>query len=576
MRVWIIFAVALWMSLLGASAAHAEKRVALVIGNSAYQSVTPLTNPVTDATDMSRLLERLGFEVHTLANAGFDEMRRAFISFGEQARGADFAVIFFAGHGMETGGENWLIPVDAKLASDIDIPSETIGLQTIMRAVSNTTKVGLIILDACRNNPFRPKKQQADLARTVDRGFARVEPSDNVLVAYAARDGTTAKDGSGRNSPFTTALLKYLETPGRELRFMLADIRDDVMAATNKQQQPFIYGSLSGQPIYLKAAVVVAPITPPNEVKPKPCGRAVVASVSLRRANAWTTGDECALIPKDVFRECDDCPEMVVVPAGSFAMGSPADEKGRNDNEGPQRRVEISEAFAVGRFHVTVDQFAAFIKATGHGAGSECRTFEDNKFDNRTGRSWQNPGISQTGMHPATCLSWSDAKAYVAWLSKTTDRPYRLLSEAEWEYAARAGSTTRYHFGNDESDMCRYGNGLDEAAKAAISAVREWNAVPCKDGFAFTSPVGSFAANAFGLSDMHGNAWTWVADCQKDTYAGAPTDGAAVTSGDCARRVLRGGSWISIPQGLRAANRYGYAPAARVSLNGLRVARTLH
>jgi formylglycine-generating enzyme required for sulfatase activity len=577
MRLWSIFAVALWVPLFGISASHAEKRVALVIGNSDYRNVTPLPNPVNDATDISASLERLGFKVKTVANASFEGMRLALSSFAEQANGAEIAVAFFAGHGMESGGENRLIPVDAKLASEIDISYETIPLQMVMRAVSNTTKVGIVILDACRNNPFQPKKQQGDLSRTVDRGFARVEPSDNVLVAYAARDGTTAKDGSGRNSPFTTSLLKNIETPGLEIQFMFRNVRDDVMAATNKQQQPFVYGSLSSELIYLKAATAIPPINSQTESKPRPasCEGAVLASVSLRRPGALTAAEECALTPKAVFRECIDCPEMVVLPSGSFMMGSSADEKGRNDDEGPQHRVEIPEIFAVGRFHVTVDQFAAFVRATGYSAGSECRTFEDNKFENRTGRSWQNPGISQTGAHPATCLSWNDARSYVAWLSKTTDRPYRLLSEAEWEYAARAGTTTRYYFGDDERDMCRYGNGLDETAKAAVPAVRDWDVLPCKDGFAFTSPVGTFPANAFGLADMLGNASTWVADCQKDSYLGAPSDSSAVTSGDCARRMLRGGSWISIPRGLRSAYRSGYTPSLRFSLNGLRVARTL-
>lgn len=576
MRLWTIFAVALLTPIFVISESHAEKRVALVIGNSTYRNVTPLPNPVNDAADVSASLGRLGFEVKTVANAGIEGMRSSLTGFAEQANGADIALVFFAGHGMESSGENRLIPVDAKLESDMDISYETIPLQMVMRAVSNTTKVGIVILDACRNNPFRPKRQQGDLSRTVERGFARVEPSDNVLVAYAAREGTTAKDGAGRNSPFTTALLKNLEGPN-ELRFMFAQVREDVMAATNKQQQPYTYSSLSSEHIYLKAAAVTPPVSPSSEGKPKPssCEGAVLASVSLRRPGALTSAEECALAPKVVFRECTDCPEMVVLPSGSFMMGSPTDEKGRNDDEGPQHRVEIPEIFAVGRFHVTVDQFAAFVRATGYNAGSECRTFEDNKFENRPGRSWQNPGISQTGAHPAICLSWNDARSYVAWLSKTTDRPYRLLSEAEWEYAARAGSTTRYYFGNNESDICRYGNGLDETAKAAIPAVRDWDVASCKDGFAFTSPVGTFPANAFGLADMLGNASTWVADCQKDSYTGAPSDSSAVMSGDCARRALRGGSWIGVLRGLRSAYRSGYAPAQRFSLNGLRVARTL-
>ena len=235
---------------------RADTRVALVIGNSTYQNVSALPNPVNDANDISESLRRLGFDVKTLANANFDDMRRALIGFGQQARGAEFAVIFFAGHGMEIGGENWLIPVDAQMASDLDVASEAIGLPTLTRAVSNTTKLGLVILDACRSNPFLPKMQRTNLTRAVDRGFARVEPNDNVLVAYAARDGTTANDGAGRNSPFTSSLLKNIETPGLEVRFLFANVRDDVMAATKREQQPYIYGSLSKEQIYLNGAFV--------------------------------------------------------------------------------------------------------------------------------------------------------------------------------------------------------------------------------------------------------------------------------------------------------------------------------
>jgi hypothetical protein len=244
--------------LLGAMPANAGTRVALVIGNSAYQNVPFLPNPVNDANDLSTSLKRLDFDVKTLTNARYDDMRRALIEFGQQARGAEIAVIFFAGHGIQIGGDNWLIPVDAQLATDLNVANETIGLQSLTRAVSNTTKLGLVMLDACRSNPFLPKMQSTNLSRAVDRGFSRVEPSDNVLVAYAARDGTTASDGSGRNSPFTNSLLKNIETPGLEVRFLFANIRDDVMAATRREQQPFVYGSLSRDMIFLKAPLDTA------------------------------------------------------------------------------------------------------------------------------------------------------------------------------------------------------------------------------------------------------------------------------------------------------------------------------
>lgn len=255
MRVAVFAGSVIAAFLLGLVPANAGTRVALVIGNSAYQNVPFLPNPVNDANDLSASLKRLDFDVRTLTNAHYDEMRRALIDFGQQARGTEIALIFFAGHGIQIGGENWLVPVEAQLATDLNVANETIGLQSLTRAVSNTSKLGLVILDACRSNPFLPKMQSTNLSRAVERGFSRVEPSDNVLVAYAARDGTTASDGSGRNSPFTSSLLKNIEMPGLEITFLFRNVRDDVMAATKREQQPFVYGSLSKDFIYLKAPV---------------------------------------------------------------------------------------------------------------------------------------------------------------------------------------------------------------------------------------------------------------------------------------------------------------------------------
>ncbi|WP_436214579.1 caspase family protein [Bradyrhizobium sp. LjRoot220] len=232
--------------------------MALVIGNGAYQNAPALPNPLNDATDFSASLQRLGFEVRTLQNASFDEMRRALISFSQGARGAEFAIIFFAGHGMELNGENWLVPVDGQLVSDRDVENETISLQQLMRAVSDTSRLGLVILDACRNNPFLNRMQGSK--RDSSRGLGRVEPSGNVLVAYSARAGTTASDGpsNGRNSPFTASLLRNIETPGIEIRMLFGVIRDDVMKATGRDQQPFDYGSLGGNAIYLKPPAAAA------------------------------------------------------------------------------------------------------------------------------------------------------------------------------------------------------------------------------------------------------------------------------------------------------------------------------
>jgi ribosomal protein S12 len=263
-RLGCIFAVltlAMW-----AVPAIAQTRVALVIGNSAYRNVPVLPNPAHDAGDIAASFERLGFSVSRVADGNYDDMRRALLAFSQKARDAEMAVVFFAGHGMEVGGENWLIPVDAELKTDLDTEQEAIALRGIMLMVSAASKLGLVVLDACRNNPFLAKMKRTVLSRSVDRGLIRIEPTSNVLVAYAAKDGTTAADGNGRNSPFTAALLKYLETPGLEINFLFRNVRDDVIAATGSQQQPFVYGSLSREAIYLKAPPASPALPGPDEV----------------------------------------------------------------------------------------------------------------------------------------------------------------------------------------------------------------------------------------------------------------------------------------------------------------------
>jgi hypothetical protein len=236
------------------------RRVALVIGNSDYKNVSPLENPGNDANDVAVTFERLGFEVLKVKDGTFDSMRRGLLDFARRARGSEIAIVFFAGHGMEVGGENYLIPIDAELKADVDVDHEAIALKTITPLVENASRLGLVILDACRNNPFASRMVRTVRTRAVSRGLAAVEPSGNVLIAFAAREGTTAADGQGRNSPFTASLLKHLETPGLEINFLFRNVRDDVLEATRRAQLPFVYGSLSREAIYLKAALpVIAP-----------------------------------------------------------------------------------------------------------------------------------------------------------------------------------------------------------------------------------------------------------------------------------------------------------------------------
>ena len=273
------------------------------------------------------------------------------------------------------------------------------------------------------------------------------------------------------------------------------------------------------------------------------------------------------------FRDCPQCPEMVVVPAGSYMMGSPTGEEGRHDDESPVHRVRIANPFAVGVHEVTRGEFARFVRETGHSAGNGCYTYEGGEWKERTGRNWRRPGFGQTDGQPVVCVDWNDAQSYVRWLSRETGERYRLLSESEWEYVARAGTRTSRHWGDRASDACRYANVADRSAKEkyANRTIHE-----CRDGHVHTAAVGSFSANPYGLHDALGNVWEWVADCWNDSYTGAPGDGRAWTRGDCDRRVVRGGSWINDPRILRSANRNWDDTGFRSNLGGFRVARTLN
>ncbi len=289
------------------------------------------------------------------------------------------------------------------------------------------------------------------------------------------------------------------------------------------------------------------------------CGMAVAVAVFLYFATVQ--GNRVAVAS---FRDCPECPEMVVVPAGSYRMGSPSYEQGRQENEGPVHEVTIAAPFAIGVYEVTVAEFGRFVDETGYSAGSSCRT-----YDSGADRDWRNPGFRQSGRHPVACVSWNDAQAYAAWLSRKTGEEYRLPSESQWEYAARAGTSAARPWGEGESGQCRHANGADESAKENYPWVR---VASCRDGHERTAPVGSFGANGWGLHDMLGNVWEWTEDCWNDSYAGAPSDGSAWEFGNCARRVLRGGSWTTI---LRAADRVWSTAGFRNFRYGFRVARTL-
>ena len=621
------------------SSAMSAQRVALVIGNSNYAHVPVLPNPRNDASDIGAALERLGFAVTRLENADRNSLWQGLQEFKRAASVSKVAAVFYAGHGIEVDQRNFLVPVDARLASDQDVEFETVPLDLVMRALDGASELRLVILDACRDNPFAAKMQRSGATRSIGRGLARLEPSEQTLVAYSAEAGTVASDGDGRNSPYTEALLRHIEEPGLELDLMFRHVRDSVLSSTGGSQRPFTYGSLSSQGVYLTGRPAVESTvvsgqsgssggvpTEPNSgsfelafwdsiknskdpadfqayLTQFPSGTftalarnnierlksateeqkvpdrtqvaaitqaSIESSLELSRSERrkvqkglavagfdpgaadglfgqrtrvaigrWQLSSGAdktgyldaksarvlialaaefvpARSPGDVFRDCKSCPQMVVVPAGDYMMGSPSSEESRADGESPRHRVTISKPFAVGKYEITFSQWDACV--TEGGCSHRPR-------DESWGRSER----------PVINVSWKDTKEYVKWLSGKTGNQYRLLSESEWEYVARAGTTAPFHYGRTIStDQANY-NGEYVYGSGRKGVYREK-----------TVSVGSFPSNGYGLHDVHGNVLEWVEDCWHSDYSGAPTDGSAWTSGgNCNRRVLRGGSWIS-------------------------------
>lgn len=265
-------------------------------------------------------------------------------------------------------------------------------------------------------------------------------------------------------------------------------------------------------------------------------------------------------------------PIMVIIPSGNFEMGSPLSERGRYISEGPQRRVSVSRNFAVSKFEVSVAEFEKFVSATSYDASDECKTYADDAWVWESGTNFESPGYRQSGDHPVTCIDWQAAQAYTEWLSEETGARYRLLSEAEWEYVARAGSSAAYPFGQDANEGCTYLNGADKSASSSISSSI---ALTCSDGAAFTAPVGSYLPNDFGVYDMNGNVWEWTEDRWYESYEGASRTSRARVEGDNPSRVIRGGSWFDFGFDLRSASRDKFESSQRRNNIGFRIARDL-
>jgi formylglycine-generating enzyme required for sulfatase activity len=600
---------ALLLSLIGVPA-HAEKRIALVIGNKDYKSgVGALANPLNDIRVVGDALKSVGFDVlKPVENATRNEMLSAIYGLASALKDAGpdaVGFLYYSGHGLASAGENYLVPIDLTEPSTLQLSIQGVRqsevLEILRREAPNAAHY--LVLDACRNT-----LQGAKGAK----GFVSVGQQNGVLIAFSTEPGRTAQDTGTGSGPYAAALAAELTrptTPGENDLNMFHNVRVGVIDRTKGDQVPWFedgiqrrkrpvfapptsdankpanappavttsseaaqawaavkdtnrsgdleafirrygdgfYGDLARARLEeskkSQVAVVAPPATP--SAPAVACGGVVSVSLSSRSPQPLSANEECALKPKDAFKECDKCPEMVVVPTGSFTMGSPNNEEGRSADEGPQHRVTFSQPFAAGRFPVTFDEWDACV------ADGGCNNYKP--ADEGWGR----------GRRPVINVSWDEAKAYVTWLSGKTGRTYRLLSESEREYVTRAGTTTRFWWGSSIST-----NEANYDFRFYAGATGEYRQK--------TLPVDSFHLNPWGLYQVHGNVYDWVEDCFHDTYNGASSNGSAWTAGDCKYRVLRGGAWNDYPRFLRAAFRGKNSTGFRNFSLGFRLARTLN
>jgi formylglycine-generating enzyme required for sulfatase activity len=551
-----------------------QNRWALVIGNGAYGAeVGPLLNPVNDATDMAAALRSLGFDVNLVLNATRQQMEEALAAFRRQLRPGGTGLFYFAGHGAQVEGTNYLIPIGANVEQAVTAKAESVSAEQVLASMTAAgTALNILILDACRNNPFLSRWPVR-----VPRGLAPMQAARGSFIAYATAPGAVATDGAGRNGTYTKYLLRYLTTPGLLVEQMFKRVRVAVEEETGGAQTPWEASSLQGDFSFLPTAAaspgpMVVQAAPRQEQTSTP-----VPPV----ATARPTGPRQPELAPTITGK--DGAEMVLVPAGEFIMGStPADiasllrrhpkaESAIRQDETPQHRVFL-EAFYIDKYEVTNARFQQFVQTTGYRTqaeregGGKIRTGEKTwvQVPDATWRAPRGKGSSIAGLeaHPVVQVSWHDAKAYCTWAGK------RLPTEAEWEKAARGTDGRLYPWGN-ELDGTR-ANFCDRNCPFA------WKDAAVDDGYRATAPVGSYEVgkSPYGAYDMAGNVWEWVADWYDAKYyrrsparnPSGPTAGTQV--------VLRGGSWLYTAPDFRTTERAGVPPDRRNENIGLRCAQT--
>ncbi len=543
--IYVLIPAWLWMgssTVLGASVMQAqeplelmksEQRIALVIGNDAYETA-PLRNPGNDARTMARTLRELGFQVTEKLNLNQKDMKLEIYQFGQRLLKGGVGLFYYAGHGMQVNGRNFLVPIGARVEHERQIEFEGVDAASVLAEMEYArNRLNIVILDACRDNPF------ARSFRSGAQGLASINAPTGTLIAYATAPGAVANDGPADHGVYTGELIKVMKSPGLKIEDLFKQVRSSVREATMGKQVPWESSSLEGD-FYFKLPDRALTSTPSPQPPPQ-----VVAASAPR-------GEPPAQHFK-TWKEPVTGIEFVWVPGGCFLMGSPQKEEGRGQDEGPVHEVCV-DGFWMGRHEVTNRQFRKFQR------DHDSRSYE---------------GLSLNGdEQPVVHVSWEDARSFAQWLSEQNGGQvlFRLPTEAEWEYAARGGTKGARYWGDGEEQACDHENIADLTAKK----LWHWEDVHnCEDSYAATAPVGSYQPNGFGFYDMLGNVWEWCEDYYSvDFYANYerqnPVNQNARRGPD---RVMRGGYWHGGPDSTRSARRSSGLPSAGNNDVGFRLVR---
>lgn len=577
----------------------AEPRTALVIGNSAYR-VGPLKNPVNDAKAIGTALRECGFEVIEALDCTHKEMAGAIDAYGTKIMRGGVALFFYAGHGIQVDGENYLVPIDADMTAENEVRFACENAGRVLAKMENAgTRVNVVILDACRNNPF------ARSFRSAAQGLAVMNAAQGSIVAYSTAPGTVASDGSGENSVYTERLLKFIRAPGLDILKVFQRVGAEVIETTNGQQQPWTNFSLTSDFYFVPAAEIQEPahagagrllvhvnipdvtvyldgqmrgtaspsqpllcgdiaadtvtvrVSAPGYQDqerriPVPKGRETVAFLELESEAAAPPNDKAtnAAIPSgktqvaklepaampNIARKSSLVPEMVAVPGGTFLMGDPEAE-----DAGPEEQAhEVSlSSFYIAKYEVTAEQICAFLNDIGTAARRYVATDGRSVITESGGVFQPKAGCANL---PANCVNWFGALEYTKWLSKREGKTYRLPTEAEWEYAARGATGRRYPWSSRPPEP-----GLANFDK-------EWTAPQTT-----LAPVDSMPEGATpdtGVFHLAGNVREWCLDYyDRDFYTRSPKQDPKKIQGSTNLRVVRGGSFDTSAAGLISSRR---------------------